>query len=207
MSTGKQNNNLSAQINDLQLMQKNVKKLTTRFKAGLFFLLFIILVTGFFVFAGVNFKMIAQAFINNYDAKQSGDILTAAEWQNLDDDFASVIDLQNAIPSGAVMAFNLAACPSGWVLADGNGVPDLRGAFIRGMYGDQNGRDVTRTLGSFQGDGFERHRHSASTGGSDSSGSTWGRAQSQGISTLYTSYNGGTETRPKNIALIYCVKQ
>jgi len=54
-------------------------------------------------------------------------------------------------PVGGVMFFNLGACPTGWVAADGtNGTPDLRGEFIRGM---DNGRGIDtptggRTLGS-----------------------------------------------------------
>jgi hypothetical protein len=36
------------------------------------------------------------------------------------------------IPTGAVMVFNLAICPTGYIAADGtNGTPDLRGEFIR----------------------------------------------------------------------------
>jgi len=62
---------------------------------------------------------------------------------------------QAVAPSGAIMAFNLAACPDGWIVANGSaGTPDLRGAFIRGDLGEQNGRDVTRDLGSYQEDEF-----------------------------------------------------
>lgn len=54
------------------------------------------------------------------------------------------------VPAGAVMAFNLATCPTGWDEADGTGgTPNLRGEFIRGL---DNGRgiDVGRTLNSAQ---------------------------------------------------------
>lgn len=54
------------------------------------------------------------------------------------------------LPVGSIMPFNLAACPSGWIIADGtSGTPDLRGEFVRGL---DNGRgvDTGRTLGSWQ---------------------------------------------------------
>ena len=39
-------------------------------------------------------------------------------------------------PSRAVMAFDLATCPTGWSPANGTaGAPDLRGEFIRGLDG------------------------------------------------------------------------
>ena len=47
----------------------------------------------------------------------------------------------DSIPKGAIMAFNLASCPTDWSPADGNsGRPDLRGYFIRGLY---SGRDAS----------------------------------------------------------------
>ena len=54
--------------------------------------------------------------------------------------------LSGGLPAGAVMAFNLTSCPSGWVAADcsGGGSPDLRGAFVRGINGHENGRDINR---------------------------------------------------------------
>jgi len=53
-------------------------------------------------------------------------------------------------PSGAVIAFNLSACPTGWIAANGsNGTPDLRGEFIRGLDSGR-GVDGSRTLASAQ---------------------------------------------------------
>jgi len=63
-------------------------------------------------------------------------------------------------PSGAVIAFELSSCPTGWSAADGtNGHADLRGTFVRGIGGDTNGRDVVRTLLSYQTDDFKSHNH------------------------------------------------
>ena len=62
------------------------------------------------------------------------------------------------VPSGAIMAFNLATCPAGWSAADGtNSTPDLRGVFVRGIGGDANGRDSARTLADYQTDAFQGH--------------------------------------------------
>jgi hypothetical protein len=83
-------NNKSNQAPNLNEIEKRVNKLTTRLWAGTFILLIVILAGGFFIFSGMNFKMIAQALSGNYNkgtgAGQSN-ILTADEWNNLDDDF------------------------------------------------------------------------------------------------------------------------
>lgn len=114
-----------------------------------------------------------------------------------------------SIPSGAIMPFYLSSCPTGWMLADGiNGTPDLRGAFIRGWGDLANGRDPeggSRVLGSFQPEDFKRHSHTLGTivnrdrGDSNTLHQTdAGQAQ--------TGETGGPETRPDNVALLYCQK-
>jgi hypothetical protein len=122
-----------------------------------------------------------------------------------------------------VRAFNASSCPSGWQTADGtSGSPDLRGVVVRGL---DNGRglDGGRTLASYQSDSFASHNHgvtdpghvhsysapftaniltgtvsvslfvssATNTTGSATTGITIGNA-------------GGTETRGKNVALLYC---
>lgn len=96
-------NNKFNQFSDLEQIKSKINKLTTRLWAGTFILLFIILAGGFFIFSGMNFKMVAEAFINNYDSKQSGSILTADEWKNLDNDFTPIPPAWNnisGIPAG-----------------------------------------------------------------------------------------------------------
>lgn len=116
------------------------------------------------------------------------------------------------IPSGAIMPFFLPSCPSGWLLADGtNGTPDLRGAFIRGIFGGQNGRDPdgNRALGSFQSEDFKSHTHryrvpnAQNNIQSEANSFVW-RNSIKGV--LDTSATGGPETRPDNVALLYCQK-
>jgi len=68
---------------------------------------------GVGVFATLSF-IVAQS-INTFT---SGEVVSASK---INENF------QMAAPQGAVMAFYLSACPSGWIAADGtNGTPDLR---------------------------------------------------------------------------------
>ncbi len=123
-------------------------------------------------------------------------------------------------PAGAIMQFYLDTCPTGWKPADGtNGTPDLRGAFVRGMEtfdagSTYNNRDDDRsgaaTRGSYQDDEFESHVHSEDywqgTGGG---GATPGSANMLALAHLLhnSDATGGAETRPKNVALIFCQKE
>jgi len=132
------------------------------------------------------------------------------------------------VPTGAIMCFYRSTAPAGWLECNGQStsgyaalaaliganVPDLRGEFIRGW---DNGRGVDsgRVLGSAQADILKAHNHNV--GALTISASNTG----QGVFNFYavtsygggssfngytTSSNGGTETRPRNIALMYCIK-
>lgn len=87
-------------------------------------------------------------------------------------------------------------------------LPDLRGEFIRG-YDDGRGIDSGRVLGSSQAGAVEEHIHqytgAAATYNAPSSGGS-----AAGIlrytATFNTASYGGTETRPRNIALLACIK-
>ncbi len=115
-------------------------------------------------------------------------------------------------PSGEVAAFNLSTCPSGWSPANGTGgTVDLRGVFVRGL---DNGRGLDtdtnpRILGSYQADQFKSHSHTYSFE-NVTQGIRHGDAGEQ--TAAYTSVPantqsaGGSETRPKNVALLYCQK-
>lgn len=89
-------------------------------------------------------------------------------------------------------------------------LPDLRGQFVRGF---DNGRgvDTGRTFGSAQADQIIAHTHTV--GGVNSYIVNGGTGLSANIgSGSFLNYGamsnggGGTETRPKNIALLVCIK-
>lgn len=138
--------------------------------------------------------------------------------------------------AGTVQSFASNSAPTGWLKANGAtisrttyadlfaaigttfgagdgsttfAIPDLRGEFVRG-WDDGRGVDSARALGSAQGHQFQTHTHfanqrsgtigtqmgdgfqigsvSATAGGAPASGTT------------------GSETRPRNVALLYCIK-
>ena len=139
------------------------------------------------------------------------------------------------VPAGAVFYFAANSAPSGYLEANGAAIsrttyatlfavvgttfgagdgsstfnlPDLRGEFLRG-WDNGKGTDSGRTFGSFQADEFKSHTHqyvrSNSPGsGQDQAGTGSGDAVSQ--QTVNTTGTGGNETRPRNIALLPCIK-
>ena len=97
-------------------------------------------------------------------------------------------------------------------------LPDLRGEFIRG-WDDGRGVDSGRGVGSFQQDIFKRHRHYhnqerlAAFPPNESPRYYWNTSANYvnpGFTqTGYTGYEGSisdTETRPRNVALLVCIK-
>lgn len=98
-------------------------------------------------------------------------------------------------------------------LGDGSttfNVPDLRGEFVRG-WDDGRAIDSGRTLGSFQADAFKSHNHAPPTGtflNSNGSGTSLqsGAGTPVDYNVTTTGSTGGTETRPRNVALLACIK-
>lgn len=142
---------------------------------------------------------------------------------------ASSVD---AVPSGSVFYFAASSAPTGYLICNGSAIsrttyaalfavigttfgagdgsttfalPDLRGEFIRG-WDNSRGVDSGRTFGSAQADDLKSHSHTVPYGpaeGDVTASTTNGNGTS---STLSTSSTGGTETRPRNIALLPCIK-
>lgn len=87
-------------------------------------------------------------------------------------------------------------------------LPDLRGEFVRG-WDDSRGVDTSRTFGSAQSDELKSHTHSINPStlvGRAGSFSATGGSQPLSQETVSIGNTGGTETRPRNIALLACIK-
>jgi microcystin-dependent protein len=149
-------------------------------------------------------------------------------------DLASVASRSADTKPGTIAHFASATAPDGWLPCDGGSysaalypalfailgtvgqsafnVPDLRGEFIRGV---DNGRGVDpgRTLRSSQGQQFQDHEHEVGStavyfaGTPTVSSGTSQQAQGMNRATGFAlSGNRGTETRPRNVALLACIK-
>jgi microcystin-dependent protein len=138
------------------------------------------------------------------------------------------------LPAGAIMAFAMNGAPNGWLAANGSSVsrttyanlfaaigttygagdgsttfalPDLRGYFVRGTGTNSDGT-TSGTFGVKQADEFKAHTHTT-PGTMVSGGSLSVAVYASGLRTdcsRGTGSTGGSETRPKNIAMLYCIK-
>jgi microcystin-dependent protein len=141
-----------------------------------------------------------------------------------------------AVPVGSVTMYAANTAPTGWlecsgaavsrttyaglfaaigtVFGSGDGsttfnLPNMRGEFARGW---DNGRgvDPARAFGSAQADELEAHVHSVTPPASnDTAGSgltATGTGGAETITAYDTASTGGTETRPRNIALMFIIK-
>lgn len=115
------------------------------------------------------------------------------------------------IPSWAVMSFNLSTCPTWWKVSDWNSwTQDLRWAFIRWINWNLNWRDVERILWHYQVDELKSHSHETvfyywvDPGWNYDNGTNIAAA---GPYSRSTSSFWWSETRPKNVALLYCEKE
>lgn len=90
-------------------------------------------------------------------------------------------------------------------------LPELRGEFIRGLDSGR-GIDTGRTLGSAQAASIESHVHNVTGQLYNESGNTAGNIASGGPTADPNTFNfntaatGGAETRPRNVALLLCIK-
>lgn len=166
------------------------------------------------------------SLIADIPSQNSWDIMTSSIWNNLVTKLNKTIDNVNylsdkTVPTWAIMAFNWTTCPTWWTAADWswdekntswvNTTLDLRWEFIRWL-DSWRWVDISRVLGSNQSDMFKSHHHAQAT----QNWLAWNRETSNNIWQWYdywdwywevpTSDVWWTETRPRNIALLYCVK-
>lgn len=146
---------------------------------------------------------------------------------------ASLAALGLAVPAGAISAFAGSSAPAGYLECDGSqqsrtslsalfavvgttygtgdnsttfNLPDLRGEFIRGL-DSSRGVDISRTLGSFQADAFASHTHTGVSGNPGTDVARKGGANRVDDTDVYTTNAvGDTETRPRNVALMFIIK-
>lgn len=140
------------------------------------------------------------------------------------------------VPIGTIMHFAADTPPGGWLVCDGTAVtslypdlraflldagspyglsgadprlPDLRGEFVRGWDGGR-GVDAGRVFGSAQEDDLKAHQHVVYVSGSPGSRTDAFDVDDPNSGTnpaeKPTSEVGGTETRPRNIALLPCIR-
>jgi microcystin-dependent protein len=148
------------------------------------------------------------------------------------DKFHSTVIL---VPTGAVMPFAMNTAPSGWLAANGSAVsrtdfaalfaaigttygagngsttftlPDLRGYFVRGSGTNTDGT-ASGTFGAKQADALKSHTHTFNQAGIVAGNTFASRDPNQyNLSQTSTASGnfGDTETRPRNIAMLYCIK-
>jgi microcystin-dependent protein len=142
---------------------------------------------------------------------------------------AALTDLSGT-PTGALLYFAASTAPTGFIKANGASLdtttyadlfaivgytyggsgasftlPDLRGEFMRG-WDDARGADSGRSFGSAQADELKAHTHTymkSNNYGGSSGHFGW---YASFAAATNTSSAGGTETRPRNIALLACIK-
>jgi hypothetical protein len=134
--------------------------------------------------------------------------------------------------AGSIVFFASNVAPSGYLIADGATIsrtvygelfaaigttfgagdgsttfkiPDLRGEFVR-AWDDGRGVDTGRVFGSAQLDDFKSHTHGLNMGYTDLDMGLTGGGKPPQYGTQQTGATGGTETRPRNIALLGCIK-
>ncbi|MFC3939633.1 hypothetical protein CCU68_18785 [Pseudomonas gingeri NCPPB 3146 = LMG 5327] len=97
--------------------------------------------------------------------------------------------------------FNTGSEPAGFFR-----LPESRGEFLRG-WDHGRGVDVGRAIGSYQADDFKSHNHKLTFGANVGGGSNISGGSGFGaFSTAAIEASGGSETRPRNWSVMWCIK-
>lgn len=145
---------------------------------------------------------------------------------------SQINSLASGTPTGTVIMWATATPPAGYLECNGAAIsrttnaalfsvlgttygagdgsttfnlPDLRGEFIRG-WDNSRGVDSGRAIGSSQADDFRSHVHGANGGPNGTNYGPYIKVSNEYGGGGSTTSSGGTETRPRNVALMYCIK-
>lgn len=140
--------------------------------------------------------------------------------------------IASTVSAGTIITFASATAPTGYLKANGAllsrttysalfaaigttfgigdgsttfALPDLRGYFQR-AWDDGRGIDTGRVFGSNQADELKNHSHPSNTNIAAYAEGRANNAFGYAVNAGTTGTTGGEETRPKNIALLYCIK-
>lgn len=123
---------------------------------------------------------------------------------------------------GTIVMWGTSVSPAGWLECNGQStagypnltalfganLPDLRGEFVRGWSNNRTTVDYPRDILSAQAQDVQPHTHSYTVTSSVNSGSQGGNIGGliPSSSSSTTGSTGTTETRPRNVALMFIVK-
>ena len=188
-------------------MKDFIKKFTTTFFALI--IAFVVLVWWAFAVSTLNLNF------------QSWSQLQASDLQSMVNKINELTNEVNSasVPAWAIMAFNKYDCPVGWRASDGWAwTINLRWVFLRWMedfWTWEHNRDPNRgwrwTLWSYQWDELKSHTHNIQTYAWNVSWD-WNYIDSTDDGWLSWYNNSAwlstwwSETRPKNVAVLYCQK-
>jgi microcystin-dependent protein len=149
----------------------------------------------------------------------------------VDSAISTAVGAVAAVPTGSIHQFAMSTAPTGYLECDGSSVlratypalftaigttwgsadgthfnvPDLRAEFVRG-WDHGRGVDIGRAFASSQSDDFKAHTHTVPFSDVAGAGQCIENAAGTATDTVTSGSTGGTETRPRNIALMYAIK-
>lgn len=167
-------------------------------------------------------------------SSMTGELLLSSSTPSVDSAAASkgYVDAKAAAATlpGAIVMWGGSSVPTGWLECNGQStasapnlvpiygtnVPDLRGEFVRGWSNGRPGVDVGRVLKTAQGQDVQPHTHTPPagyqyvttpfTGDGEIDGSNHTGQGERNAGAPASAVNAGTETRPRNVALMFIVK-